>query len=153
MNIDASRIAPKLYQGSVPPMGTALRAAGFDVLVLAAEEHQPPAYRFPGVEVIHAGYDDSGKAITAREMHIAQDAATRVSLAILSGKRVIVTCFAGLNRSGLISALALYFATGQRMSGRECLAQVRANRPGALNNPSFVALLESLPAQKKRRTA
>lgn len=32
MNLDAHCIAPKLYQGSMPPMGTALRDAGFDVL-------------------------------------------------------------------------------------------------------------------------
>ena len=58
------------------------------------------------------------------------------------GRRVLVRCSGGLNRSGLVSALAL---THLGRSADEAVALVRAARgPWALTNPGFVAHLKSL---------
>lgn len=57
-----------------------------------------------------------------------------------AGKRVLVHCAAGINRSGLVSAAAL-IRGGEDPD--EAIAAVRAARTGALNNPEFVALLRS----------
>lgn len=135
---DASQIAPRLYQGSAPPPGVELRARGFDLLVLAAEEIQPPAWTFPGVRVIHAPSDDSS-IIPEQSAHAA---ALEVAHALKAGKRVLVTCAMGLNRSGIITALALWYYTGR--SGRECVTLVQARRKQALCNRDFAAYVSSL---------
>ncbi|MHC1561299.1 protein-tyrosine phosphatase family protein [Actinomycetospora sp. C-140] len=54
------------------------------------------------------------------------------------GKRVLIHCAAGINRSGLLSAAAL-IRGGHDPD--EAIALVRAARTGALNNPNFVDLL------------
>jgi protein-tyrosine phosphatase len=142
--IDAHRIAPKLWQGSKPPRGLSLFTAGFDVLVLCAEEHQPWEADFPGVEVIRAPNDDSGKPMTKAQLKTADREARRVAKRLRQGRRVLVTCAMGLNRSGLVSALALHYRDG--LPGRACIEIVQKARPGALRNPEFVRALAALPA-------
>jgi len=140
MLVEASPIKAGLWQGSAPPVGDAVRKSGFDVLVLCAEEYQPPASAFPGVEVIHAPNDDS--KLTRTQLAGALQAAHRAALALKQGKQVLVTCRVGWNRSGLVSALSLHLLTGK--SGGECVGLVQRGREGALGNPYFVAALERL---------
>jgi hypothetical protein len=54
------------------------------------------------------------------------------------GKRVLIHCAAGINRSGLLSAAAL-IRGGWDVD--DAIAAVREARHGALNNPNFVDLL------------
>jgi protein-tyrosine phosphatase len=143
---DASQIAPRLYQGSAPPPGNELRQRGFDVLVLCAEEIQPSPVYFPSITVIHAPMDD-GMFIPES---VAHPAAMKVSRALHSGKRVLVTCAMGLNRSGLVTALSLWYALG--LSGQACVEAVRAGRRGALFNSDFARYLKQLPARSTRRS-
>lgn len=140
--IDASRIAPRLYQGGKPPAGPALAAAGVRVLVLCAKEHQPPAESFPGVRVIHAPNDDSGPPSSLDEMCGAVEAARLAAAWWRFGARVLVTCAMGLNRSGLVTALILKMLSGD--SGRACVERVRSHRPGALSNRHFADFVERL---------
>jgi len=59
------------------------------------------------------------------------------------GKRVLVRCQAGQNRSGLVTALIL-MRDGQ--SADEAIEAVRSGRKfGALNNPAFVDWLKAEP--------
>ena len=120
------------------------------MVVLTAKEHQPSSAHFPGVEVVHAGYDDSFRP-DPMDLARAKVAAQKVANALASGKRVLVTCYMGLNRSGLVSALSIYILSEGRITGREAVQIVRMGRPGALGNPAFVALLESLPKRRRRR--
>ena len=150
LGFDAHRIAPKLYQGAMPPEGDVLARRGFDMVVLTAAEHQPPASRFRGVEVVHAGYHDAIRP-SPIDLAKAKVAASRVATALGSGKRVLVTCYMGLNRSGLVSALALYLVGEGRITGRDAVVIVQSGRPGALCNKAFVAMLEDLPARRRRR--
>ena len=58
-----------------------------------------------------------------------------------SGKRVLVHCAAGMNRSGLLSAASLI---RDGWSADDAMEAVRDARHGALNNPEFVDLLRRL---------
>lgn len=138
--IDADRLTRRLWQGSRAPVGKRLRAAGFDVLVLCAEEYQPPSSAFPGVHVIHAGIDDA--VPTTEELRIVRHASRRVAECLEDGARVLVTCQAGWNRSGFVSAMAIHRLTG--MPGRHCIELVRASRANALQNRAFCRVLETL---------
>lgn len=75
----------------------------------------------------------------------APEFATLVALADLvdslrqAGKRVLIHCAAGINRSGLLSAAVLIRGG---YDADEAIALVRTARTGALNNPNFVELLQ-----------
>lgn len=125
----------ELWQGSAPPPGKALHAYGFDVLVLAAQEYQPAADKFPGVRVIHAPNDDAPIG-DGGEVEGAVAASKLVADALRRDEKVLVTCRAGLNRSGLISALAL--ARSTTMTGPAIVEALRRARgPWALSNDDF----------------
>lgn len=137
MPIEASRVHGDLFQGSVPPRGPALARAGFDTLVLAAEEHQPPDYHFPGIVVIRLPMSDIPVRLDAREVRLVRLTARDVLYRLERGKKVLVTCAMGLNRSGLISATAL--VEGGLATPSEAIGLVRSARgPMALSNPAFV---------------
>lgn len=107
-NYDMTHMGPKVYQGRLPPAGVGLAYSGFGLLVLCAREHQPAARNYPGVEVIRLPFDDCDSlapATLARAAEIAQRGAAYV----VAGKRVLNTCNLGLNRSGIVTALTLYY--------------------------------------------
>lgn len=137
--IDATRIAPKLYQGSYPV--TALRPM-FDVLVLCAKElqHRSPE---PGLTIVHCPLEDDGSPMTRSEWYRAYTTSEVVARYLAGGKRVLVTCAAGRNRSGLVCALTLYRLTA--LDGEQCIQQIQARRRDALQNDFFVAALRALP--------
>src|SRR6185436_7074108 len=115
------------------------KEAGFDMLVLCAFEFQPPhqmmAYApcppefrdepFPGVEVVHAPNDDNYYEPPPRYvLKAAVQTADIVAQKIRAGGKVLVTCWQGWNRSGLVSALTLHKLCG--FSGAECVRHVQA---------------------------
>lgn len=139
---DAHNILPRLWQGSAPKPGRSVARHGFQALVLAAEEHQPPARGFPGVRVMHAPLDDHYEPIGADEWEHIIRAANFAVGNVSCGRRTLITCQAGLNRSGIITALTVCLLTG--MSGREAVSLVQRRRPDALCNHSFVHHIESV---------
>lgn len=138
--IDAHRILPRLWQGSKPPVGHALRDAGFDVVVLCAFEYQPRSHRIPGVSVVHAPLDDHLQPLTTDEWKTILGAASFSADRLRSGDRVLVTCHQGINRSGIVTALIVCLLTG--MTGKQAVQHVRQRRPGALRNTSFAQHVE-----------
>lgn len=145
MAIDAHEVYPGLWQGSRPVEGSALANLGFRGVVLCAMEHQPTASRFPGLHVVHAPNDDDFSRLPTREeLATAIKAARTVASLVSQRKKVLVTCHAGRNRSGLVSALAIHFLTGKE--GLWCVKQITAVRPGALRNPGFQQVLANLSA-------
>lgn len=138
-DLDAAEVTTGLWQGSAPDTGPYVRMAGFDALVLAAKEYQPSDGSFPGVLVLRLPIEDA--PISWDDWVRAVDVATRVSGVRARGGRVLSTCQAGLNRSGLVSALSLIILDG--MSPPTAIARVRSRRPGALFNESFVRVLRS----------
>jgi hypothetical protein len=147
LGVDANRIAPGLYQGAAPPPEGALRASGFDVVVFCAEEFQPEGRHYPGVRVIHCPLNDDGSPMTDDEWQRALACGAKVANLLDRGARVLVTCRAGRNRSGLVTAVALYFQTERE--GAELVGHVRRARRApsgpALTNPYFVRALAQLP--------
>lgn len=151
--IDAHEIYPGLWQGSAPLEGPVLSQLGFKGLVLCAKEHQPAAERFSGLQVIHAPNDDDFSRLPTREeLNIALKAAYQVVDMIRRKETVLVTCWMGRNRSGLVSALALHLMTGK--AGFTCMRQVRARRGRrALGNPGFQQVLTKLPAKDRSQAS
>lgn len=64
--------------------------------------------------------------------------------AVRGGRRTLVCCSFGKNRSGLLAALALRDLLG--VDGRRALDYLRARRHRAVNNATFAAHVESLAA-------
>lgn len=138
--VDANRVGERLYIGSYPPQGSALRSAGFDVLVLCALELQ--GGQFDGVSVLRCPLDDAD--LTQAEWDRARATARRVAALVQSGRRCLVTRAAGRNRSGLVTALTVRGLTG--WPGELCVDLVRKSKTkaDALTNPTFVAALRRL---------
>jgi hypothetical protein len=63
------------------------------------------------------------------------------------GKRVLVQCSQGVNRSALVSALVARRIEG--LTGPEAIERVLAARPSALSNPTFRTWLATLPAHER----
>jgi hypothetical protein len=143
VDFDADLIAPGLYQGSYPPEGSALRDAGFDAVVLCARDLQTHVSSFPGVAVMYApSVDDLHAPVSAEALAVARKAAEEVAERIEGGQNVLVTCQAGLNRSGMVTALALHFIYG--WSGERCVKHVQSKREEALFNKRFCEALKQI---------
>lgn len=132
--------------GNAPPIGLGV-AQHFDHLVLCAMEYQLDPGLFPGVEVLHAPMNDDGSAMTPDEMRIAVRTAAKVINRLGAGRRVLVTCRAGRNRSGIVSALALCLGP-PKFSPQKAVLQIRAARgPGAMVNQDFLWFLHKYCAR------
>jgi protein-tyrosine phosphatase len=135
----AFQVRDNLWIGSAPPIGTQV-ASKFDALVLAAMEYQCGEC-FPGVEVACAIMNDDGSPMTTEEKKEAVRTAGTVISWLSRGLRVLVTCRAGRNRSGLVVTLSLCKGP-ERMTPAQAIRAVRAVRgPGALSNADFVRFL------------
>lgn len=121
---------------------------GYDVIILCADEFQPEAHIIarPGVQVVHAPNDDSENPLTRQQACIAISASRTAAKAFREGKKVLVSCMQGRNRSGLVMALTLHRLYG--MAGERCRGYIRAKRPHALTNASFNRFLDSIQARK-----
>ena len=135
MSYTANRIHSNIFQGGFPPPGEGLANAGIDILVLCAMEWQD-ASAYPGLEVILAGGDDDRRLSRLMQfLPLWQTAAKQVVTHVKAGKKVLITCMQGLNRSGVVTALARRELTG--MSGQEIVSHIQARREGALFNDTF----------------
>jgi protein-tyrosine phosphatase len=158
MPLSAQEISPGLWQGKWPPPGKWLAERGFATLVLCAAEFQPPnivplqvaslfqgtATPYPGVEILYAPNDDDFDNPPPRDtLRLAVQAARTVADRLSQRRKVLVTCWQGKNRSGLVSALSLHLAYG--LSGEEATRIVQNRREKGLRNPQFCELLRHLP--------
>lgn len=140
-----NKVTSKLYQGSVPD--PASRYEGFSMIVLCAMEKQPELPRFKG-QVLRPAFDDTTEP-TTEHIQRARDAAASVGAELMSGGRILVTCAAGLNRSGLVTGLALTMTT--RLSAIEIVEMIRAARgPDALCNGTFHQMIFSAAKLRDR---
>jgi protein-tyrosine phosphatase len=141
-HLEYTQIHNNLFQGSCPTIGDDVRDAGFDVLVLCAEEIQDSesynvdyVIKAPGADTLHLLYvpDEAVMNWTT--------AAAEVVGHLKAGRKVLVTCQAGLNRSGFVTAVALHKLTG--WDGAKCVQHVQHTRQGALFNKSFVRWIQN----------
>lgn len=147
---DAARIlgrAPRgeLWQGSLVAAMQAPQAS-FDCVVFCALEAQPTPddcvwFADQGVEVIAFPSDDA--RLSSTQLEGAWETAARVVRRVRRGKRVLVTCMQGRNRSGLVVGLATHMLTNVR--GADVVSHIKRRRCDALTNQDFVAALRQLP--------
>lgn len=127
--------------GGWPPPDVRL-GERFDCLVLSAMEYQPTSC-FGDVEVVQARLNDDGSPMRREEAFEAVRTAGRVIRWLGEDKKVLVTCFAGRNRSGLICALALCKGP-EAMDPDAAIEAIRAARgDGAFRNPWFEKFLRA----------
>lgn len=130
-----------------PPPGPAV-SRHFQALALCACEYQVPNV-FPGVDVVAVPINDDGSRMTKEEAEYAVRAASRVIAWMGEGKKILVTCYMGLNRSGLVTAIALCKGP-EKIPLNEAIGMIKAARgPRALGNPDFVKFLESYCSGKR----
>ncbi len=147
MPIDATKIWENLYQGGKPPVGNALAKAGFQALVLAAEEVQPDGWQIPGVLILRIPMKDVPIKLSRAEMRRVRTISLAVLTLLRQNRKVLVTCQMGLNRSGLVVGESLILSG---MSPLQAIGRIRQKRgPLALSNPAFVhALVTDLPEKQ-----
>lgn len=121
----------RLAQGSAPPPNVELP---FDVIVLAAREYQPD---LPGYEVLRVPLDDSGPPPTPIERWLIHEGACKIARRLRAGKRVLVTCMQGRNRSGVLTGKAL---VELGLPGDRAARRIRRVRNG-LTNPYFLEMV------------
>jgi protein-tyrosine phosphatase len=135
MTLDASNIVRRLWVGSQPPFDRDL--PDFDVLVLCAQEIQPEQLAFAN-KVLRCPIPDS--VLSGHELRLALMTARLVAKQLTAGKRVLVTCRAGQNRSAFVASLALGLVS--RMTPIEIIELMRERRGvSTLGNPHFCILL------------
>jgi len=146
--VDADAVAPGLYVGSRPTPG---RYRWIHAIAFCAQEYQPPSPAFPGVTVLHFPMDDDPTRPLRRDETFAAISAGRtVARFLTAGRRVLVTCQQGWNRSGLVAAIAMQEAYG--MEADEVIERVRhARGPYALSNPNFERLIDKVDATNAKR--
>lgn len=139
--MDANEIYPGLWMGG----HTHAREPGpaFDLRVLAAMELPHDDARLAHV-AISVPLDDRDVPVTTEEATRIRDAAVLVAAEVARHHRVLVTCAAGRNRSGVVVARALMFLG---YPARKAINAVRARRrlpprlSPALGNQAFVGWL------------
>lgn len=142
MKSDFDLIIPNLFQGAAPPYGDALAKLGFDTVMLCAKENQREDL-YLDVEVVLAPSDDDARINRMmRDLPTWQQAAQVVVERVNAGKKVLVTCMAGLNRSGMVTALALLQLTD--WSGADIVEHIQASRDMALCNDTFATYIRGL---------
>lgn len=146
----ASQVHGNLWMGGWPPPSWKL-GKHFDCLALCALEYQVPEC-FAGIQVVQARLNDDGTPMTKGEAFEAAKAAKQVIRWLEQDLRVLVTCFAGRNRSGLVCGLALCRGPAA-MNPAQAIRAIRAARgEGALSNPWFLKLLTDLGQSGRQGT-
>lgn len=122
--------------GSAPARGERLP---FDTIVLTAKEYQPSAIHFHGARVLHVPLRDDGSKMTAAEMTLAIRAGREVVRRLRKGDRVLITCWMGRNRSGVVTAIALLEMGMTAPSAVRLIRRARGQH--ALRNDDFLKLI------------
>ena len=143
---DAEKYPPQKRQIVHDSIADALSALEINYLVLAGEYQ--PKFKTTAFETLSCYFDDkydmndtqSGALLTMLK-HIICDLADHLS----QGKSILATCWAGVNRSSLVSGLTLKALTkdGKPLfRGQEVIDLIRdKRRPTCLNNPIFYNLV------------
>ena len=140
---EPSEIAPGLFMGGTADADTVANAASlarfgdprpFEAVVTLYAWARPVSWQ---VTELRYGFGDG--ALDAVDMDRVVGAAVWAHARWAAGDRVLVRCQAGLNRSGLVTALVLMLAGWEPAAA---VRQIRAARsPHALYNPAFVEWL------------
>lgn len=144
--LEADEIIPNLWQGSFPRLLSASEV-GFQVVVLCASEKlgyddKKKEYQAYGMHIVEAPFDDTVYP-SSEELTTAHWASVKVVNAVKEGKKVLVTCMAGLNRSGLVTAISVRALCS--LKGHEAVELVKKARgDDALCNRVFASYVYNM---------
>jgi protein-tyrosine phosphatase len=151
--MNANEVAKNLWVGGVPANPAEVDKR-FDAIVLAAREFQDvfPEHKFPNTVVFHVPLQD-GKP-NNHEKAMALRAAIQVFELNKDGRKVLVTCAKGVNRSALIAALAMLIGGVPRAKAINMIRKYRKPLSGAtpLFNLHFLKFLQTLENAFSTRT-
>lgn len=136
--IDVTAIWPTLWMGGHPDFQLE-ELAPWDVVAFCAKEYQPRLDSTNHIFVYLAIDDDQ---LSADDKVAALRTGAGIAEFIKSGARCLVTCNGGLNRSGLICAIAMWKLDMPMMRAIDVIREARG--PDALSNRFFVSFLRSL---------
>ena len=140
------QVYPGLWQGC-RPKPTDFTPDDFDVLVWTDCSYQPPREDYPGRTMLYCPmWDDHENAPPSDQIINAVSTAGIVAGHLDAKRRVLTTCFAGHNRSGLVNALALLLLQqrpGQPWIG-DVVERIQSAREGSLFNKGFVRLIRTI---------
>lgn len=132
----------RLWQGGCPVDFDSLGEIGIDTVVDVADaDAHAPAGAVDGLTYLKCPLVD-GDDIPDPVLTLAL--ARLVAELVRAGRRVLVHCTFGRNRSGLLVALVVREVLG--VPGADALTYVQQRRERAVNNEGFAAWLQSLPA-------
>ncbi|RZS90346.1 dual specificity protein phosphatase-like protein [Motilibacter rhizosphaerae] len=137
-----TEILPRLWQAGCPVDWDWARATGFELVVDvndADQVHEPDDVA--GLRYVKHPLVDAAEL---PDMHLLDELVDLVVEAVRSDRPVLVHCGFGKNRSGLVVTLAVRQLLG--VDGRTALEHVRSIRTRAVNNATFAAWVEGLPA-------
>ncbi len=135
-----SRVYENLFIGGAPPGGDFLSQNKIDCVILTANDHQDASI-YKDIEVILAGgWDSDHWPIPEEHLSKWKQAADIVVDRLRNGKKVLVTCMMGQNRSGLVTAMAMQKLLGKEHSA-EIVKHIQTYRKNALNNKHYVRYL------------
>ena len=124
-----------------------LRREGIDLVVDVADPHLLLAADRLGTTTYRKEALVDGPELPATA--ILDELVRDVVTAVTGGRRVLVACAGGRNRSGLVLGLALRELLA--CSGAEALCLVQSRREDALNNATFAQHLAALPPPPRRQ--
>ncbi len=141
---DLSEIFVNLWQGSRPWIPEEIVKREFNTIVFCENDHQPEQEEFPGMKILRCPLvDDYEIDLTKEEISLINSTADEVVKDVNDGKKILIVCYAGLNRSGLVMGVTLNKYL--KFSGVKCANMIRnARNKYALHNPIFVDHLHSL---------
>lgn len=130
----------RLYQAGVHAVPADVSGLGVSLLVVATELYE----RQPGhPDVVLALFPDEEGLPDWRWKQIEQavvPAVARMVAALEAGEGVLAVCRAGINRSSMLSGLALNAASD--LTPQEVVARIRERRdPGCLGNEDFLSVV------------
>lgn len=134
----------KIYQTSYREVPHDLAVANIHLVVFTAEECPPLNHHQGAVLEYHPNDDkqvDSSNPLYAKMLASASKAANFVATAVQAGKNVLITCHMGVNRSSLVTCLAIKKVS--KLSAWEIINLIKAKRQGTLTNGSFMTMILS----------
>lgn len=140
--MNASKILPGLFQGGAPASASQVSAAGFQLLVLCAREVQPTAHALNDLTVLRCPLDDNDVPIDNATWSQIWKTGHEVAHAVEDHRAVLVTCAQGLNRSGIVTGVAVHLLTG--WEGKRVVEHIQRRRDGALFNQTFATAIRQL---------
>ena len=140
-----TKIRDGLYMGSKSCLNEPQQ---FDVYVSAAYEIKPPPSLAFGATTLHVPLDDApwDFAKNPQEAHALLQTADVIASWVREGKKVIIFCNMGMNRSGLLVALVL-LRLGY--SASRAIKMIRRRSECTLSNQSFENFVKYVYAHKK----